>query len=262
MSPQHVVAAVSRDVAEHPQPRQRSRRGIVRVWAAAAGPMAVLAWLVAPLRAAGLTGPAAWPQALLLCITAGLVWQGFLGLVLVHREMGSLRWSALQDALWLHRPRSPRTDRVGGRVWWVLLPAILVVGVEQVLPSLPTLTGRDMGAFLRSSAGQDFLWGNWPWFGLIVVMAVFNTVLGEELIFRGYLLPRMRGVFGRADWLANGILFALDHLHQPWTMPKALLDSLALAFPTRRYTSAWLGIIVPSLQSLLIVGASLALVLR
>jgi membrane protease YdiL (CAAX protease family) len=122
-------------------------------------------------------------------------------------------------------------------VWWVLLPAILVVGVEQLMPSLPTPAGRDIGAFLRGSAGQDFLPGNWPWFGLIVVMAVFNTVLGEELLFRGYLLPRMCGAFRRSDWLANGVLFALYHLHQPWTMPEALLDTLALAYPTRRYTT-------------------------
>jgi hypothetical protein len=32
------------------------------------------------------------------------------------------------------------------------------------------------------------------------VLWVFNTVLGEEL-FRGFLLPRMNGAFGRGDWL-------------------------------------------------------------
>jgi membrane protease YdiL (CAAX protease family) len=147
-------------------------------------------------------------------------------------------------------------------VWWVLLPAVLVVGLEQLVPSLHVPSGRDLGAFLRSTDGHAFLSGNWPWFAAIVVMTVFNTVLGEELLFRGLLLPRMRGVFGRADWLANGLLFALYHLHMPWAIPKALLDTLALAYPSRRYESAWLGIIVHSLQSVLIVGASLALVLR
>jgi uncharacterized protein len=31
-------------------------------------------------------------------------------------------------------------------------------------------------------------------------------VLGEELPFRGFLLPRMRGAFGRTDWIVNGVL--------------------------------------------------------
>lgn len=30
-------------------------------------------------------------------------------------------------------------------------------------------------------------------------MFLFNTALGEELLFRGYLLPRMNGAFGRGD---------------------------------------------------------------
>jgi membrane protease YdiL (CAAX protease family) len=254
--------AAARPSPADAEPRQYTLRGIIGVWAAAALPLTVLAWLVAPALAGRLEGPAAWPRALLGCMTVGLVWQGILVLLLVRRETGTLRWRALAGALWLRRPRSPVTGRVGGRVWWVLVPAVLVVGVEQLIPSLPTPADRDLGALLRSADGHEFLSGNWPWFAVIVLMALFNTVLGEELLFRGLLLPRMRGVFGRADWLANGVLFAAYHLHMPWAMPKILLDSLALAYPTRRYRSAWLGIIVHSLQSVLIVGGSLAVVLR
>ena len=256
------AVAAGQPPARVAEPRQYTLRGILGVWAAAALPMAALAWLVAPALAGRLDGTSAWPRALLACLTVGLVWQGVLVLVLVRRETGTLRWRTVADALWLHRPRSPRTGRVGGRVWWVLLPAVLVVGLEQLLPSLQAPADRNLGAFLRSTSGHDFLSGNWPWFAVIVVMAVFNTVLGEELLFRGLLLPRMRGVFGRADWLANGLLFALYHLHMPWVIPKALLDALALAYPTRRYRSAWLGIIVHSIQSVLIVGGSLAIVLQ
>jgi membrane protease YdiL (CAAX protease family) len=147
-------------------------------------------------------------------------------------------------------------------VWWVLVPAVLVVGLEQLVPAVPAPSGRDLGVLLRSRAGHEFLSGNWSWLAVIVVMAVFNTVLGEELLFRGLLLPRMRGVFGRGDWVANGVLFAAYHVHMPWAVPKVLVDTVALAYPSRRYTSTWLGIIVHSLQSVLIVGASLVLVLR
>jgi hypothetical protein len=41
----------------------------------------------------------------------------------------------------------------------------------------------------------------------------------------GFLLPRMNGTFGRADWVANGILFAAYHLHVPWTIPINLVDT-------------------------------------
>jgi hypothetical protein len=34
----------------------------------------------------------AWPRAIVLSLTAGLVWQFVLVLLLVHREQGSLRW--------------------------------------------------------------------------------------------------------------------------------------------------------------------------
>ena len=92
-------------------------------------------------------------------------------------------------------------------------------------------------------------------------MAVFNTVLGEELLFRGLLLPRMRGVFGRGDWVANGVLFAGYHLHIPWVIPTILVDILALAYPSRRFQSAWMGIIVHSAQSVIITLVVLAAVL-
>jgi hypothetical protein len=50
--------------------------------------------------------------------------------------------------------------------------------------------------------------GAWGWFVVVVVQLVFNSVLGEDLLFRGLLLPRMRGLFERGDFVANGALFA------------------------------------------------------
>jgi membrane protease YdiL (CAAX protease family) len=91
--------------------------------------------------------------------------------------------------------------------------------------------------------------GSWGWFAVAVVMFLFNTVLGEELLFRGLLLPRMHGAFGDRDWVANGGLFAAYHLHVPWAIPTALLDTFILSYPTKRFRSARIGIAVHSAQS-------------
>jgi hypothetical protein len=48
----------------------------------------------------------------------------------------------------------------------------------------------------------------------------------------------------------------------PWVIPAVLLDSLILSYPTKRFRSAWIGIVVHSAQSVLIVLVILALVLR
>lgn len=235
---------------------------LLGVWAAAAIPMAFLAWVVSPLLAMRFSGPTATAQALVLSLTAGMVWQLALVLIVVRREQGTLRWPVLKEALWLRAPVSPSTGRRGGRLWWMLVPLIVLLAVEELLPALPTPPGRDLAEFFGSDAGQAWMSGNWGWFAIMLVMFAFNTALGEELLFRGLLLPRM-GRFGRVDWLVNGLLFAVYHLHVPWVIPQTLLvDTFAEALPSRWYRSSPIGIAVHSSQTIFFTAVALALVLR
>jgi uncharacterized protein len=246
--PARADAAVS---VEIPQYRKRA---IFTVWAAAALPMAALAWLVAPVLADRFSGDGHVPmsKALILSLTIGLVWQFVLVAILVGREQRTLRWSTIRGALWLRSPRSPRSGRVGGRVWLVVIPLILALAAEELIPRVAMPENRDFATLLESDAGKAFLDGAWGWYGLIVVFFLFNTALGEELLFRGFLLPRMNGAFGRGDWVANGLLFAGYHLHVPWVIPAGLLDTFILAYPSKRYRSAWIGIAVHSAQSVVL----------
>jgi uncharacterized protein len=256
------TAEPTRDTRRDPSsPPQYSLRKILAVWAAAALPMGFLAWVLAPWLAERIDGPDQLIKALLLTLTGGLIWQFVLVVGLVAREQRSLRWSRVRQALWLNAPRSPRTGRRGGRAWLIVVPLILAFAVEGMIPALGLAENRDFASFLGSDAGQEFLSGAWGWFAVIAALAVFNTVLGEELLFRGLLLPRMRGAFGERDWVANGVLFAAYHLHMPWVMPATLLDTFILSYSSKRYRSALVGIAVHSAQSVFILGITLALVL-
>src|SRR5215210_1228171 len=116
--------------------RQYSFAQILAVWAAAAVPMGVLAWVVAPLLRDQLGGDEPLAQALLICLTAGLIWQFALVLILIRRELGGLEWPRVRDALWLRAPRDPKSGRVGGRVWWWLLPFLVLFALEELV-SIP-----------------------------------------------------------------------------------------------------------------------------
>ncbi len=244
--------------------KQYSLVQILGVWAAAALPMGVLAWVVAPALEDNFSGAGNVPmvKALLLLLTAGMVWQFVLVALLVWHEQGTLRWSKVRDALWLRSPRSPKTGRIGGKLWLILIPLVLLFAVEELLPTFGVPENRDFASFVDSAVGKSFLNGAWGWFGLIILMQIFNTVLGEELLFRGLLLPRMNRAFGRGDWAANGVLFAAYHVHVPWMMPSTLLiDTFAIAYPSKRYQSAWIGIAVHSAQSVFFAVLILTLVL-
>ena len=245
--------------------KQYSLTQILAIWAAAALPMGILAWIVAPAIKDGFSGDATTQlfKALLVVLTAGLIWQFALVVGLVWHEQRTLRWRVVRDALWLRSPRSPSTGRTGGRLWLLVVPLTLLFALGGLVPTFSTPEDRDLVTWIGTDAGQSFMQGNWAWFGVILVLFLFNTVLGEELLFRGVLLPRMKGAFGRGDWLANAILFTLYHLHEPWRMPGTFIaDTFAYVYPSRRYQSAWLGIVVHSSQTLLFGALLLVLVLR
>ena len=115
---------------------QYSLRQILAVWLAATVPMSILSWAIAPWLSDRIGGRDPFLDALLICFNVGLIWMIVLVLILVRREQGSLSWSHLRDALWLRAPRDPKSGRVGGRVWWWVLPFTLFAAVENAPVSM------------------------------------------------------------------------------------------------------------------------------
>jgi CAAX protease family protein len=262
--------AVVRDEAQY------SLSQILAIWAAAALPMAFLGWVVAPLIGSRLDlgvgdqNREAFTRGGLL--TLGLIWQFVLVMAIIFREEGNLRWSTIRRRCWLNTPVDPRTGETRSRLWLWLVPLIILFAALQVVPfqalwerAFPFLGEPERYSFeaiMNSADRKAALDGAWQVLGLFTILGVFNTILGEELLFRGILLPKMRGVFGKEDWLANGLLFGLYHLHQPWSIPGSIVDgTFCQALPTKRYRSSWMGIIVHSSQSVFFVLLALGLVL-
>jgi membrane protease YdiL (CAAX protease family) len=250
---------------------QYSLRKILLVWAAAAIPMGILGWVVAPALAHDTQTPLITRMAV---VTVGLVWEFILAMLLLYQETGNLRWSTIRQRLWLQTPRSPHTGAPRGRLWWWLIPIILLTWILQIsgviehlwLSLFPFFTppaGFDLSTALATPEAKAQLVGAWNVWGLFVLTALFNTFLGEELLFRGILLPRMAGVFGKGDWVINGLLFGLYHLFEPWRiLDAAILGMVCFALPSRSFRSIWFAVIAHSGQSVFFIVLLLGLVLR
>lgn len=243
--------------------RQYTARKAVALWAAAAIPMGLLAWVAAPVLKDQLSTRDPFIDALLICFNAGLLWIFTLVLIVVRREQGSLAWPRVRAALWLQRPQDPHTGRTSGTRWgwWALLFLVLtaVINAGFIDPEGPL--PRDLPNAIDTHRVNDYFSGNWGGFALLVGVAVLAPVV-EELFFRGLLLPRMRGAFGKRDFVANGAMFGLYHVHQPWSMPASVIDGVVTqAYPARRFRSIWIGLITHTAPSVLIIGVVLAKVL-
>jgi membrane protease YdiL (CAAX protease family) len=192
--------------------------------------MGILSWMAFPLLApdAG-SDPLEFGVTRVVLLTLGLVWLFALSMIIVRREEGDLRWATVKRRLRLNTPREPATGVPRARLWlWVVPFIVAVVVVDLVLrspiesawvsiiPFFAEPQGYSFDAIFQSQAILERLVGAWWFFALIVIFGVFNSILGEEFLFRGVLLPKMEGVFGRGSWVANSVLFAFYHVHQPW----------------------------------------------
>lgn len=245
---------------------------IVGIWMAAGLPMWVLGWMVYPALSDGLTLVDSGLLRMKL-LTVGLIWQFVLSMIILYREEGNIRIETIRRRFWLNHPISPKTGETKKSLWWWLIPlTLLVASLEMGLRSVLTNLWVIIFPFFAEPAGYDFSalmapelrsqWvGAWGLLALFFVLALFNTFLGEEFVFRGVLLPKMEGVFGKWDWVANGVLFALYHLHQPWGILADIPAALVFAFSGKRFHSNWFPIILHSGQSVIFLFLILGLVL-
>ncbi|HSL28366.1 MAG TPA: CPBP family intramembrane glutamic endopeptidase [Anaerolineales bacterium] len=252
--------AQARDRLEQEE-SQYSLWQILGIWLAAGAPMWTLGWLVYPALSRDLTAVDAALLRIQL-LTVGLIWQFVLAMLILYREQGNIRMQTIRRRFWLNGPISPKTGQRDNRLWWLLVPFLLLNIMQELglAPFLNDLWTR-LVPFVAEPEGYSpailfapevrALWiGAWNLLALQVVLSLFNTFLGEEFLFRGVLLPKMKGVFGRWDWVANGVAFGLYHLHQPWGLPGNILHGLLLAFTGKRYRSNWFPIILHSGQSI------------
>ena len=176
-------------------------------------------------------------------------------LIILRREGYPLSLGGLRERARLRWPQ-------GWKKWlWAIGAMVLVIVISMLLGPVsqtvatipgfippdwwPPISNPNSGVSTVQEMFPDVnMAGNYLFFIILffVYGIVFNTV-GEELYYRSFLLPKMRDVFGRWDWVANGVLFALKHFYQRWIYISLLPGGLALAFVGGPIGSVYLSMV-------------------
>lgn len=165
--------------------------------------------------------------------------------------------TATQRQQWLGlRPTTPRAIALGLTVWAAayLIAAALYLALTPTGASLPkaiellAAVGADDGRLHGASAGLT---------AIILIRILVLSPLAEELLFRGALYTWLRPRIG-AKWtiLLTGVAFGLSH-RAPLFLPLAITVGIAAGWIRERTGSTWVTVIAHSVQSLIVVLASL-----
>ena len=95
-------------------------------------------------------------------------------------------------------------------------------------------------------------------YSLVFIFVAFLTPLVEELYFRGYLLPRMKGKFAP---LLHSFLFAVQHVLEPWMIITRTLGFLPILFGVRK-KNIYIGIIAHILCNTVNVITGIAFIVK
>jgi len=245
---------------------------ILGIWLAGGAPIWLLGWVVYPAMSADLAPVDAGLLRMKLLLV-GVTWEFVLAMIILFREEGDIRWSTIRRRFWLNHPVSAKTGETKKALWWWIIPFILVIAVVElsVGPALDQLwisifpffaepEGYDMSALFAPELRAQWV-GAWNLFGWFFVSSLVNNFLGEEFLFRGVLLPKMEGVFGKWDWVANGVIFGFYHLQMPWGILSNIVFGVIVAFSGKRFHSNWFPIILHNGQAVYFLVLILGLVL-
>lgn len=130
-----------------------------------------------------------------------------------------------------------RLTRLSGRGWaWAVGGTIVFAAAGLLINSLAVWVFQVLNFSM-----PDHTAGPTP-AGWMAVNLFFNIV-GEELWWRGYILPRQELAHGKLTWLIHGTLWACFHMYKWFAVPFMLITCQIIPFVAQRTKSTWPGII-------------------
>jgi membrane protease YdiL (CAAX protease family) len=174
-------------------------------------------------------------------------------------EGNKFSWNDLRE-----RYRINRLNRVD-LVWaaltlTVMLVTFLALGfTARWLGSLPLFEPHpSFPQELRPGAQQSVihgffmgmqLQGKW-WVLIAYLIGWFLNIAGEEMWFRGFMLPRQELTHGKYAWLVNGLCFNFFHIMWKWNLIALLPGSLFISYATQRRKNTSVAILVHGLLNI------------
>ena len=97
------------------------------------------------------------------------------------------------------------------------------------------------------------------WIPIAYLPCLLSNIVGEELLWRGYMLPRQELAFGRWAWLVNGLCWmALFHMFIPWILLTVIPSMILVPWLAQTQKSTISAMIVHGTGNAVLLGLLIA----
>lgn len=165
----------------------------------------------------------------------------FLPLLLVACVMLK-REGPLSADIWIHRLRFRRMNAVD---WWWSLGGVVAAGIgSAIIMQVVAFAGGDIDSqppFMHlDPLGLGRYWLLAVWLPYWVL-----NIMGEEILWRGVMLPRMETASRKWAWAVQGFGWACFHLDFGWQLLVTMLPLLfILPYIAQRRANTWTGVVI------------------
>src|ERR1044071_1840416 len=98
---------------------------ILTLWLTGSALMWIMGWVIYPALSRNLPVVEAGLLRMKL-LTVGLIWQFVLSMIILYLEEGNLHLATIRRRFWLNSPISPKSGQKDNRLWWLLIPLLLL----------------------------------------------------------------------------------------------------------------------------------------
>jgi membrane protease YdiL (CAAX protease family) len=83
------------------------------------------------------------------------------------------------------------------------------------------------------------------WILLVWLPYWLLNIMGEEIVWRGVILPRQELVFGKKAWIIHGIFWGIFHIAFGWQLLLTLLPVIFIqSYVVQRRKNSWIGVVI------------------
>lgn len=143
---------------------------------------------------------------------------------------------------WTHRLRF---RRMNAGDWWWSLGGIVAAGIGSgIVMQIVTFAGGDVNSqppFMHlDPLGPGRYWLLAVWLPYWVL-----NIMGEEILWRGVMLPRMEAASKKWGWAVQGVGWACFHIAFGWQLLVTMLPLLfILPYVAQRRANSWTGVVI------------------